>query len=52
MDNLKFIAQLIERYPKLAICRTDILKAYEILENAYSQDRKLLVAGNGGSASD
>lgn len=49
---MKFIDQLVERYPKLAVCSTDILRAYEILENAYSQGRKLLVAGNGGSASD
>jgi len=52
MDNHKFIEQLIERYPKLVICREDILKAYNILESAYSGGRKLLVAGNGGSASD
>ncbi len=52
MDNHKFIEQLIERYPKLVMCREDILKAYNILESAYSGGRKLLVAGNGGSASD
>lgn len=43
---------LIERYPQLAVCRKDIQKAYEILEAAYSIGRKLLVCGNGGSASD
>lgn len=43
---------LIERYPKLAICKEDIKKAYELLESAYSNGRKLLVCGNGGSASD
>lgn len=43
---------LIERYPKLAICKEDIRKAYELLEAAYSAGRKLLVCGNGGSASD
>ena len=43
---------LIERYPKLAVCKEDIKKAYELLEAAYSNDRKLLVCGNGGSASD
>lgn len=43
---------LIERYPKLAICKEDIKKAYELLETAYSNGRKLLVCGNGGSASD
>lgn len=43
---------LIERYPKLAVCKEDIKKAYELLEAAYSNSRKLLVCGNGGSASD
>ncbi len=43
---------LIERYPKLVVCKEDIKKAYELLEAAYSNDRKLLVCGNGGSASD
>lgn len=31
---------------------TDIGRAYEILEEAYASGRKLLVSGNGGSASD
>lgn len=43
---------LIERYPKLAVCKEDIKKVYELLEAAYSNGRKLLVCGNGGSASD
>jgi len=43
---------LIERYPKLEVCKEDIKKAYELLEAAYSNGRKLLVCGNGGSASD
>ncbi len=43
---------LIERCPKLVVCKEDIKKAYELLEVAYSAGRKLLVCGNGGSASD
>lgn len=43
---------LIERYPKLDVCKEDIKKAYNLLEVAYSNGRKLLVCGNGGSASD
>lgn len=43
---------LIERYPKLEVCKEDIRKAYELLEAAYQKGRKLLVCGNGGSASD
>ncbi len=43
---------LVSRYPELNGCREDIMKAYEIMERSYSQDGKLLVAGNGGSAAD
>lgn len=43
---------LIERYPELAACKADIKKAYLLLEEAYTNGRKLLVCGNGGSASD
>ena len=54
MDDriLKHIDHLIDRYPKLIVCKEDIVKVYEILETAYSSGRKLLVSGNGGSASD
>jgi D-sedoheptulose 7-phosphate isomerase len=48
----KHVDTLIERYPSLAACREQIISAYNILEEAYSDGRKLLVAGNGGSASD
>lgn len=48
----KHIDHLIDRYPKLIVCRENIIKAYELLEVAYSSGRKLLVSGNGGSASD
>lgn len=44
--------RLIDRYPKLIVCKEDIWRAYQILEAAYSSGRKLLVSGNGGSASD
>lgn len=43
---------LIERYPKLAVCKEDIRKAYVLLEEAFRNGMKLLVCGNGGSASD
>ena len=48
----KQLNQLIDRYPKLIACRVDIWKAYELLEAAYQNGQKLLVCGNGGSASD
>lgn len=46
------IIELIKRYPSLEVCKDDIFAAYEILSKAYSNGRKLLVCGNGGSASD
>lgn len=46
------IEVLIERYPQLLECRESIQAAYDILKEAYAKDRKLLVCGNGGSASD
>lgn len=48
----KHIDTLIDRYPKLAVCRESIQQAYDILQKAYTEGRKLLVCGNGGSASD
>lgn len=49
---LKHIDQLIDRYPKLIVCKEDIARSYEILEEAFFSGRKMLVCGNGGSASD
>ena len=48
----KHVNLLIERYPKLLVCRDQIIDAYVILEEAYSNDHKILIAGNGGSAAD
>ena len=49
MDHLQ---QLIQRYPKLKEAKEDIKKAYEIIKSSYLSGGKLLIAGNGGSASD
>lgn len=48
----KHIDTLIDRYPKLIVCKDDIIKAYDILETVFYNECKLLVCGNGGSASD
>lgn len=48
----KYIDILIGRYPSLVVCKDSIQEAYHILSKAYSEGRKLLVCGNGGSASD
>lgn len=51
--NVKsYIDELVQRYPVLESCKEDIFKAYEALKNCYLNSGKLLVAGNGGSASD
>lgn len=44
--------ELIARYPSLECEKEKIKEAYYILEKCYQNDGKLLVAGNGGSASD
>ena len=48
----KHIDLLIERYPILEECRQSMIDAYLIMEEAYEEDHKLLIAGNGGSAAD
>lgn len=48
----KHIDLLIERYPILDKSRQDIITAYRILEECYRNKKKLLIAGNGGSAAD
>ena len=48
----RYLDLLVGRYPILDPCKDDIARAYQILEDAYSAGRKLLVAGNGGSAAD
>lgn len=52
MNPIEQIENLVERYPILDVCKNDILTAYNLLAEAYSIGRKLLVCGNGGSASD
>lgn len=48
----RHVDQLVERYPSLKVCVDDIEAAYLILEECYINDKKLLIAGNGGSAAD
>ena len=43
---------LYERYPALNSCRDDIKNALDILCDTYKNGGKVLVCGNGGSASD
>lgn len=48
----KHIDLLIKRYPELKDIEEDIIKGYLLLESGYSNQNKLLIAGNGGSAAD
>ena len=48
----QYIDLLILRYPQLIVVKDCIVEAYQILEESYTNDGKLLVAGNGGSAAD
>ena len=43
---------LIARYPALAVCAANVRTAIEALVTSYRADGKLIVCGNGGSASD
>lgn len=49
---MDYIAQLIERYSVLASVENEIRTAYQVLEKAYTNHKKLLVGGNGGSCAD
>lgn len=49
---INHVSSLMIRYPQLITCKNDIIAAYNILEECYINDHKLLIAGNGGSAAD
>lgn len=46
------IDRLLKRYPVLKNTEGEIIRAYQVLEECFSHDGKLLIAGNGGSAAD
>ncbi len=48
----KNIADLTASHPQLAVCTTDIQRAFELLCGCFSSGGKLLLCGNGGSAAD
>lgn len=49
---MDYLQQLIERYPQLAPAARDIQAAFDIIASAFIRGRKMLIAGNGGSAAD
>lgn len=46
------LESLLERYPALAGCKSNIRLAFELLCQCYSGGGKLLACGNGGSSAD
>lgn len=50
--TVKILDELFERYPTLEKCRCAISAAVDMLIAAYVNGGKVLVCGNGGSASD
>lgn len=46
------LQKLYDKYPELEACAADLEKALELLKLTYRQEGKLLLCGNGGSASD
>lgn len=52
MEPMKYLEELVERYPVLAGVKAQVKEAYELLETCYENGGKLLIAGNGGSCAD
>ncbi|WP_078431897.1 D-sedoheptulose-7-phosphate isomerase [Metabacillus halosaccharovorans] len=44
--------KLVTKYPELSSCRQDIEMAFKTLVSSYRHNGKVLLCGNGGSASD
>jgi D-sedoheptulose 7-phosphate isomerase len=43
---------LITRHPRLAVCRTEVQAAFELLLKTFTGGGRLYICGNGGSAAD
>ena len=55
MDEMNpgaLLSRLISRYPQLASSEKEIQGAFDMLVNCFKSGGKLLICGNGGSASD
>jgi len=46
------VEKLVAKYPELSLCVKDIEMAFELLVSSYRNNGKVLLCGNGGSASD
>ncbi|MDR2717108.1 MAG: SIS domain-containing protein [Treponema sp.] len=50
--EINYLNTLIERYPSLESVKSNISASFDIIAHSYANGGKLLIAGNGGSASD
>lgn len=51
-ESLEIFDEMLRNHPALAVCKSDIMRAFEIMEESCKYGKILLVCGNGGSASD
>ncbi len=51
-QSKNILKKMIRDTPALEVCRADIIKAFDIIRDCYKNKGKLLICGNGGSASD
>lgn len=49
---METLSQLIERYPLLASCESEIKKATDLIIKTFESGNRLYICGNGGSAAD
>lgn len=52
MNEMKYLEELLERYPVLKSQEDSIFQAYRLMRGCYQEGGKLLIAGNGGSCAD
>lgn len=52
MESNHILEDLIVRYPVLSSSKEEIFQAFVLIRDSYKQKGKLLLCGNGGSASD
>lgn len=52
MNSEDIVENLVQHYPSLEICKESVGKAGEVMVECYQNEGKLLICGNGGSASD
>lgn len=51
-ETLAILNKAIKDHPAIEACRSDVIKAYDILVSCYENGGTVLICGNGGSAAD